>query len=43
MSHIDKLRIMVSNEEPHIIGIKKTKIDPSINDSQITVDGYDVI
>ena len=31
---------MISNEEPHIIGINETKIDPSI---EIIVDGYDVI
>ena len=42
MAHIDELRIMISNEEPHIIGIKETKIDPSIDDCQIIVDGYDV-
>ena len=43
MPHIDELKIMISNEEPHIIGINETKIDPSINDSHITVDGHDVI
>ena len=43
MPHIDELRIMISNEEPHIIGINETKIDPSIDDSQINVEGYDVI
>ena len=36
-------RIMISNEESHIIGINETKVDPSIDDSQIIVDGYDVI
>ena len=34
---------MISNEEPHIIGINETKIDPSIDDSQIIVDWYDVM
>ena len=43
MPHIDELRIMISNEEPHIIGINETKIDPSIDDCQIIVDGYDII
>ena len=28
MPRIDELRTMISNEEPHIIGINETKIDP---------------
>ena len=43
MPHIDELRYMISNEEPHIIGMNETKIDPSIDDSQIIVDRYDII
>ena len=43
MPHIDELRMMISNEEPHIIDINETKIDPSIDDLKIIVDGYDVI
>ena len=43
MPCIDELRIMISNEESHIIGINETKIDRSIDDSQIIVDGCDVI
>ena len=41
MPHIEKLRITISNEEPHM-KTNETKIDPSIDDSQIIVDGYDV-
>ena len=43
MPHLDEFRIMISSEEPHIIGISETKIDASIDDSQLNVEGYDVI
>ena len=35
MPHLDELRIFVSEKKPHIIGITETKIDSSIDDSDI--------
>ena len=43
MPHLDELRIFVSEKKPHIIGITETKIDSSIDDSDIEIDDYVVV
>ena len=43
MPHLDELRIFVSEKKPHIIGITQTKIDSSIDNSDIEIDDYVVV
>ena len=41
MSSLDELRLSI--ETKSYIGIKETKIDQLIDDSDISIDGYDVV
>ena len=43
LPHLDELRIFVDSEKPHIICINETKLDDSIDDSLVHIDGYAVI
>ena len=43
LPHIDELRILVADENPHVIGINETKIDSATDDLHIAIDEYDVI
>ena len=43
LKHLDELRIFVEEEKPHIIGINETRLDNMINDSEIEIDGYEVM
>ena len=41
--HIDELRIALSNQCVDILAINKTKLDGSISDNEVTVEGYNII
>ena len=43
LPHIDELRILPSDEKPHVTGTNETKIDSAIDDSHIAVYESDVI
>ena len=43
LKHLNELRIFVEEEKPHIIGINETRLDNMINDSEIEIDGYEVM
>ena len=43
LPHIDELRIMISEEKPHIIGINETKIDPTIDDLHVEIEDYSIV
>ena len=43
LKHLDELRIFIEEEKPHIIGINETRLDNMINDSEIEIDGYEVM
>ena len=43
LPHIDELRIMISVKKPHIIGINETKIDPTIDDSHVEIEDYNIV
>ena len=43
MGHLDELRLLIEDKKPHIIGINETEIDQFINDSDISIEGYDVV
>ena len=40
MPHLDELRVFISGNKPHIIGITETKIDSTIQNSDIEIDEY---
>ena len=39
---LDQLNILIEEEKPHVIGINETKIDSSISDTDIQIEGYEV-
>ena len=41
--HIDELRIVLSNQCVDILAINETKLDVSICDDEVTVEGYNII
>ena len=41
--HIDELRIVLSNQCVDILAINETKLDGSICDNEVTVEGYNII
>ena len=43
LSHIDELRILAEDYQPHIIGVNKTKLDDLILDNELRIYGYRVI
>ena len=43
LSHIDELRILAEEYQPHIIGINETKLDDLILDNELRIYGYQVI
>ena len=43
LPHLDELHIFVDSEKPHIICINETKLDDSIDDSLVDIDGYAII
>ena len=43
LGHIDQLRILLDQEKPHIMCLNETKLDPSVSDSLVNVDNYQII
>ena len=43
LTHIDELRIFVSENKPHIIGINETKLDHTVIDGEVEIDEYQII
>ena len=43
LTHIDELRIFVSENKPHIIGINETKLDHTVIDGVVEIDEYQII
>ena len=43
LKQLDELRIFVEEEKHHIIGINETRLNNMINDSDIEIDGYEVM
>ena len=40
MKHLDELRVVIDQHKLHIIDISESKIDDSIGDNEIHVEGY---
>ena len=40
MPHLDEPRLFISDNKPHITGITETKIDSTIQNSDIEIDDY---
>ena len=43
LGHIDKLRILLDQEKPHIMCLNETKLDLSISVSLVNVDNYQIV
>ena len=43
LPHIDELRIFAADKGPHIIGIQETKLDSTVENSDINIDEYSII
>ena len=43
LPHIDELRILAADKRPHIIGIQETKLDSTVENSDINTDKYSII
>ena len=41
--HIEELRVVLSNQCVDILAINETKLDDTISENEITVDGYNII
>ena len=43
LGRLDQLYILIEEEKPHVIGINETKIDSDISDTDIQIEGYEVV
>ena len=43
MKHFEELKLLLENDNPDIIGISETKLDETINDSDIKISNYNTI
>ena len=43
LGRLDQLNILIEEEKPHVIGINETKIDSDISDTDIQIEGYEVV
>ena len=40
LKHLDEIKIFLDEKKPHIMGLNETKLDSSIGDDEISVEGY---
>ena len=43
LGRLDQLTILMEEEKPDVIGINETKIDSDISDTDIQIEGYEVV
>ena len=43
LKHLDKTKLFVEQEIPHVLGINETKLDENVSDDEIALEGYTVI
>ena len=43
LGRLDQLNILIEEKKPHMIGINETKIDSSISDTDIQIEGYEMV
>ena len=41
--HLDEIRILLSDKKLDILAINETRLDPTISDGLVSIDGYDVL
>ena len=41
--HLDEIKIFMDEKKPHIMGLNETKLDFSIGDDEISVEGYSLV
>ena len=43
VKHLDELRLLVDDKQPHVLCLNETKLDDTVEDNCIDIDGYQVI
>ena len=40
VKHLDELRLLVDDKQPHVLCLNETKLDDTVEDNCIDIDGY---
>ena len=40
LQHLDEIKIFLDEKKPRIMGLNETKLDSSIGDDEISIEGY---
>ena len=43
MSHLDEVKLWLDEQEPHMFGLNETRLDNSVTDENIYIEGYSVL
>ena len=43
MSHLDEVKLLLDEQKPHIFGLNETRLDNSVTDENIDIEGYNVL
>ena len=43
MSHLDEVKLWFDVQKPHIFGLNETRLDNSVTDENIDIEGYSVL
>ena len=43
MSHLDEVKLWLDEQKPHIFGLNETRLDNSVTDENIDIEGYSVL
>ena len=43
VKHLDELGLLVDDKQPHVLCLNETKLDDTVEDNCIDIDGYQVI
>ena len=43
MSHLDEVELWLDEQKPHILGLNETRLDNSVTDENIDIEGYSVL
>ena len=43
VKHLDEIRILLSDKKLDVLAINETRLDPTIPDGFVSIDGYDVL
>ena len=43
LKHFDEIKIFLDEKKPHIMGLNETKLDSSIGDDELSIEGYSLV